>query len=74
MTREGTMSMTMEKIRSAWQRKGVVGHCPVCHRRDWQDMGEVALHQEGGELAVAAAHCGHCGFLMLATVEEGPAA
>lgn len=59
--------MTLEAVRQIWQRKGIVGHCPLCHRREWEDQGQVALGSaDGGEdLRLSAARCGHCGTLIL---------
>jgi hypothetical protein len=59
--------MTLESIRGEWQRKGIVGHCPLCHRRDWEDRGEVALPSANGGEDVRAS-CGHCGTLLMVNI------
>lgn len=58
---------TIEAVREGWRKKGIVGHCPTCHRRDWKDVIPVALDRADGEGSVKATAltCGHCGSILL---------
>lgn len=59
--------ITTDAIREMWRRKGVPGHCPVCHRHDWEEQGEVALpNADGGDAVRAGAlRCGNCNNVLL---------
>jgi hypothetical protein len=57
----------LEEVRQTWVRRGVVGHCPLCHHRDWEDQGEVALRTDNGGLVpivAIALLCPNCGLLI----------
>jgi len=63
----------LEEVRKAWVRRGVVGHCPVCHHTEWQDQGEVALTTNNGAaipLSVVALACGNCSTVILVKPAE----